>query len=32
MSHSYNEPDFAMDEAGGLQSLRIDNSIRRSDG
>ena len=32
MSRSYNEPDFAMDEAGGLQRLRIDDSMRRSDG
>ena len=31
MSRSYNETDFAMDEAGGLQRLRIDDSMRRSD-
>ena len=32
MSRSYNEPDFRMDEGGGLQRIRIDNSMRRSDG
>ena len=30
MSPSYNEPDFAMDGAGGSQRLRIGDSIRRS--
>ena len=29
---SYNEPDFTMDDAGGLQRLRIDDNMRRSDG
>ena len=32
VSRSYNEPDFAMGEVGGLQRLRTDDSMRRSDG
>lgn len=32
LGRSYNDTDFAMEEAGGLQRLRIDDSMRRSDG
>ena len=32
MGRSYNDMDFVMEEAGGLQRLRIDDSMRRSDG
>ena len=31
MARPHNEPDSAMDEAGGLQRRRIDDSMRRRD-
>ena len=32
MSRSYDEPEFAIEEAEGLQRRRIDDSMRRTDG